>query len=53
MIDYRTATLKEIGAHLEALEERQRDAFPEYASSAQYAAEQRPPDPEDNTEDLG
>lgn len=53
MINWRTATMEEVSAHLEALAERQRAAFPEYTSSAQYAAEQRAPDPEDNTEDMG
>lgn len=52
MIDWRTATLEEVGAHLEALAERQRAAFPEPTAAA-YAAEQRGPDPDDDCQDYG
>lgn len=52
MIDWRTATLEEVGAYLDAQLERQHAAFPE-TTAAQYAAEQRAPDPDDDTEDMG
>lgn len=47
------ASLDAIGQALEATAARQREAFPEYDSSAEYAAEQHAPDAEDNTEDMG
>lgn len=53
MIDWKHATLEEIGQQLDDEMERLRVRFPEYTTGAQYASEQRAPDPDENTEDLG
>lgn len=52
MIDWHSATLEEIGALLEATAERQHATFPAPTAAA-YAAEQRGPDPDDDTQDYG
>ena len=52
MIDWRHASLEEVGAFLDAQLERQRAAFHE-TTAASYAAEQRAPDPDDDCEDYG
>lgn len=51
MINWITASLDEVDAHLDAMLARQKETFP--ANAAEYAAEQRAPDPEDELEDMG
>lgn len=52
MIDWLTASLAEVDAYLDAALAHQQATFPA-PTAAQYAAEQRAPDPEDELEDMG
>lgn len=51
MINWITASLDEVDAHLDAMLARQKETFP--ANAAAYAAEQRAPDNDDDTQDYG